>query len=309
MRTRRRLSAPLALLALVLPVFACSEGTPVAPKGTVLHISAYPTRIGKTGSSTLTVQALRVSGNPVNPGTEIRLSSTIGIVDPVIYTDNDGVAHGTLRGDGRVGTATVSAYSGGTDAVTTDVAVGALATSISLSVDPTSLPESGGVVQLIALVRDDQGQPLPDASVNFRTEAGSLASGGAFLTTDANGQATDTLTVSAADTASQPDHIITVTAESGGSGGVISATANITIQSPPVASFSFQINGGGFVSFTDTSTGNPTSWHWSFGDGDSSNEQNPVHQYGNIQQGTRYIVQLTVTNAFGSSTASGLVEF
>jgi hypothetical protein len=306
MHTRRRLPAPLVLLALVLPSFACSEGTPVAPKGTVLHISAYPTRIGKTGTSALTVQALRVNGNPVNPGTEIRLSSTIGIVDPVIYTDNDGVAHGTLRGDGRVGTATVSAYSGGTDTATTDVAVGALATSISLSVDPTSLPESGGRVDLIALVRDDQGQPLPDASVNFRTEAGSLASGGAFLTTDANGQATDRMDVSAADTASQPDHIITVTAESGGSGGVISATANITIQSPPVASFTFTANGT-IVSFTDTSTGNPTSWAWDFNDDGSTDsvEQSPVHDFGSSGD---YIVHLRVANAFGSSSASRLVH-
>ena len=280
----------------------------MAPSGTILRISAYPTRIGKTGTSTITIQALRSNGNPVNPGTEIRLSSTVGEIESVVYTDNDGVAKGTLRGTGRVGTATVSAYSGGVDPVTVDVSVGALAPSISLAVDPTSLPESGGDVDLIALVRDDQGQPLPDAEVNFRTEAGSLDSGGAFLTTDANGQATDVLHVSAADTASQPDHIITVTAESGGTGGLITATANITIQSAPIASFTFQINGN-VVSFTDTSTGTPTSWHWNFDDGNTSNEQNPVHQFGNVTPGTHYIVVLTATNAFGSSTASADVQF
>ncbi len=33
------------------------------------------------------------------------------------------------------------------------------------------------------------------------------------------------------------------------------------------------------VSFTDLSTGNPTSWLWSFGDGTSGTMQNPIHNY------------------------------
>ncbi|MFZ4521015.1 MAG: PKD domain-containing protein [Bacteroidales bacterium] len=44
--------------------------------------------------------------------------------------------------------------------------------------------------------------------------------------------------------------------------------------------------------FTDLSTGNPTSWMWSFGDGTSSNIQNPQHSYSG--PGT-YSVCLTIT--------------
>lgn len=33
------------------------------------------------------------------------------------------------------------------------------------------------------------------------------------------------------------------------------------------------------IAFTDLSTGTPTGWNWSFGDGATSTEQNPVHQY------------------------------
>lgn len=300
----RRKALPLALLALVsVALLSCDEGTPVSPPGTILHISASPTRIAKTGTSNITLQALRSTGNPVNPGTEIRLSTNIGQIEPVVYTDDDGVARATLRGDGRVGVATIAAYSGGNDPVETEVEVGARAGAISINADPTSLGLNGGVVDLIALVRDDEGQPLPGASVNFRTEAGSLQSGGAFLTTDAAGEVRDRLTVSAVDAQSEPDRIITVTAESGGAGGVVSDTVEITIQTPPQASFTFTITNN-IVAFTDTSSGNPTAWRWEFGDGRTSTEQNPVHQYTETGQ---FVVRLTARNAFGEGEASATV--
>ena len=52
------------------------------------------------------------------------------------------------------------------------------------------------------------------------------------------------------------------------------------------------------VSFTDLSWFDVgpanTTWHWDFGDGNTSNDQNPVHTYWNPQD--EYIVCLTVTN-------------
>ena len=224
----------------------------------------------------------------------------------MIHTDDDGVALGTLRGDGRVGMATVTAHSGNVDPVTTEVQVGALATGISLSADPTTVPETGGTVRLIALVRDENGQPLPDASVNFRTEAGSLDSGGRFLTTNANGEAVDRLRLTAADVLAEADRIITVTAETGGDAGVVSDTVDIVVQSAPIASFSFTINGT-IVAFTDTSTGNPTNWAWDF-DNDGTTDsvaQSPVHDF---ESSGEFIVTLRVSNPFGSSEAQRLVD-
>jgi uncharacterized repeat protein (TIGR01451 family) len=55
------------------------------------------------------------------------------------------------------------------------------------------------------------------------------------------------------------------------------------------------------VQFTDTSTGNPTSWSWDFGDGSNSNEQNPSHTYYDLGN---YTVTHTVSNADGSDTKS-----
>jgi PKD repeat protein len=55
-----------------------------------------------------------------------------------------------------------------------------------------------------------------------------------------------------------------------------------------------------YVRFVDTSVGNPTSWSWDFGDGQTSSEQYPpLHLY-NVD-GT-YSVSLTVKNMFGQDT-------
>jgi len=81
-------------------------------------------------------------------------------------------------------------------------------------------------------------------------------------------------------------------------------TKYITVESIPVASFSATPTSGIHplsVTFTDKSTGFPESWHWDFGDGNTSTEQKPVHTYSAAGQ---YNVSLTVTNLMGNSTKS-----
>lgn len=51
------------------------------------------------------------------------------------------------------------------------------------------------------------------------------------------------------------------------------------------------------VVFTDKSYGKVTSWKWDFGDGTTSTEQNPVHEYAN--DGTHYVVTLYVSGPEG----------
>ncbi|MDD4053027.1 MAG: PKD domain-containing protein, partial [candidate division Zixibacteria bacterium] len=53
------------------------------------------------------------------------------------------------------------------------------------------------------------------------------------------------------------------------------------------------------VRFTDTSTGSPLAWSWSFDDGTTSTAQHPTHTYTNPGI---YSVTLTVANAHGSNT-------
>jgi PKD repeat protein len=55
------------------------------------------------------------------------------------------------------------------------------------------------------------------------------------------------------------------------------------------------------VKFTDISTGAPSSWSWNFGDGGTSDQQNPTYTY--LNQGT-YDVSLSVSGAGGSSSVT-----
>ncbi|MDP3564681.1 MAG: PKD domain-containing protein, partial [Methanoregula sp.] len=73
---------------------------------------------------------------------------------------------------------------------------------------------------------------------------------------------------------------------------------------PPVAAFTSNITAGKIplvVAFTDASTGSPTGWNWTFGDGTTSSEQDPVHVFTTPGQ---FTVSLQVTNPDGSDTTT-----
>src|SRR5262249_41953403 len=58
---------------------------------------------------------------------------------------------------------------------------------------------------------------------------------------------------------------------------------------------------GQAITFTDLSTGGPTSWSWSFGDGTKSTAQNPTHTY---SMAGLYDVTLKATNVRGSGSGT-----
>ncbi len=55
------------------------------------------------------------------------------------------------------------------------------------------------------------------------------------------------------------------------------------------------------VQFTDATTGSPTSWSWTFGDGGTSNAQNPTHAFASSGS---FTVTLTTRNSAGSKSSS-----
>lgn len=71
------------------------------------------------------------------------------------------------------------------------------------------------------------------------------------------------------------------------------------VPSPPVAGFTHAPGEGNAplaVQFNDTSTGIVTAWHWTFGDGNTSTDRNPIHTYASAGN---YTVSLNASNAHG----------
>jgi len=96
-----------------------------------------------------------------------------------------------------------------------------------------------------------------------------------------------------------------------GTGGSSTTSKQILIQQSvqaqlPVANFTFSGNGTApsTVSFLNTST-NAISYNWDFGDGSSSSNENPTHNY---TTGGAFSVILTATNAAGNNQITKTVN-
>ena len=273
----------LVLLCLLVPALGCDKASPVAPAGSVLTISANPSRIGLNGSSTITVVGRKPDGNPLNPGTEIRLSTDLGTVSPgIVEVDSGGRATATLRADGRSGAAKVSAATADATVETT-VQVGETGDTkpvLLVSVNPSTIPVEGNATVTV-IARNSDGSPVAAGQTVILTSTlGTLSpnrpttrsDGTATATLDAGGQAgtaTITAILGASDAATTSVTIrdaatdISVQANPGSvprSGGEITLTAFVTnsqgqpLQGAPVT---FEASRGELeftgVVFTDTS--------------------------------------------------------
>jgi Big-like domain-containing protein/PKD domain-containing protein len=310
----------LTCLSVTLVSSSCDKVPLLAPTGSVITLFPTATTVPSNGSmeiiatvieqgvaqttgtgagggtaTTPTSTSTAGAGTPVQNGTLVSFTTTIGRIEPSEARTNNGQARVTYYANGQSGTATITAFSGGASGKLENLKVGSAgAERVLITASPQALPCTGGPSQIAARVEDVSGVGLPDVPVTFTTTRGQLNPSSA--TTDSTGSARTTLSTS---------QEATVTANAAGK----TATATVTISprtgisiTPPTG----QLSAGVATSFTVgvASTATITNVSLTLGDGTTRN-LGPIsqsvtvpHTYRN--EGT-YTVTATATDASGCS--------
>ena len=271
------------LLAVPLAVVSACDRVPLlAPTGTVITIlpatntvslnsqiqivaTAIQNGVASSGTGTGATTTTSTGGQPVQNGTVISFTTTIGSIQPQEARTHDGQVTVSLVTGGQSGTATITAYSGGASS-SVKLAVGTAAVSnIILSSTPATLGAAGGTAQVIAQVTDEGGSGVGGVPVTFTTDQGTLNPSTA--TTDSTGNATVSLNT-------------TATAKVTAAAGAKTATVTVNVKARSLASFTASpssATAGTPITFTVTpATGaNVSNVHIDFGDGGST-ETGPI---------------------------------
>jgi hypothetical protein len=212
-------------------------------------ISANPSVVPVGGQSTITLIGRNADNSPVQAGSRIRLIADLGTLgcagafacpgegtNPcnAACTNAQGEAEATFIAGDRSGTGTVTAILGTSPEATEMISINAAIDSLTLNVSPTSVTRSdaGEEVELEAILIDALGTPLSGILVRFSTERGALDP--LTQTTNAQGLATSTLTVTRADLQTIPANgTFTVEASATSEGETRTDSRDITVLGNP----------------------------------------------------------------------------
>jgi hypothetical protein len=214
--------AVLCLIAAMPLMYACDKVPLLAPSGSVISVFASANTVplngdievvanvienGTTSSTTPTTPAAGTpgtgttgttsttstgAGTPVQNGTLVSFTTTIGRIEPSEARTNNGQVRVRFFAGTQSGTATITAFSGGASGKLENLKVGAAAVErVVLSASPQTLPPGGGTSTITARVEDASGLGLSGIPVTFTTDNGSLNPPTA--TTDSSGVATTSL--------------------------------------------------------------------------------------------------------------------
>lgn len=174
--------------------------------------------------------------------------------------------------------------------------------SVTASANPSSITAGTTTPSLITVTaKKADGNAVDDGTeVSLTTSLGSFASSGEAVTSIKQllNKGSVQVPLYAGSTTGTASILAQVGATVGGVSVAIAAAPT-----PVVADFSYSANTLA-VTFSDTSSGSPTSWKWDFGDNSKSTAQNPVHLYS--VAGT-YNVTLEATGAGGTSSRTKFV--
>lgn len=148
---------------------------------------------GTPGTGGTTSTSSPGAGTPVQNGTLVSFTTTMGRIEPSEARTQNGQVRVKFIASGQSGTATITAFSGGASGKIENLAVGAAAAErLTVTASPQNLGPAGGQAQIAARVEDTSGAGLPGVPVSFNASAGQLSSSTAI--TDETGTARTTLT-------------------------------------------------------------------------------------------------------------------
>jgi adhesin/invasin len=192
-RSLPRLLASALAAVLAVVTGSCDKVPLFAPTESTITLTLNRTTLPVNGTAAVTATVIRSAGHSVQNGTLVTFVSNLGTFDPPEAETEGGRATSTFHAGSHSGTARLTATSGGNRAEEVEVLVGAAAAEhVTVRAEPTSVPVTGGTVQVISVVSDVSGNPLPGAQVIFSSDNGTLSSSSAL--TDASGEARVSLT-------------------------------------------------------------------------------------------------------------------
>jgi PKD domain/Bacterial Ig-like domain (group 1) len=267
------------------PTTPTNPSTPTTP--------TTPTSTSSTGA-----------GTPVQNGTLITFTTTLGRIEPADARTTNGQVRVRFITGAQSGTATITAFSGGASGKLENLKVGTAAVErVTVTANPGTLGAQGGSTELSARVEDVSGAPVVGVSVTFTTTQGNFSVNPA--TTDASGLAKTTLT-----TTREANVNATVGGKSMATALTISLSprTGITISPPTSTTGSTTLAAGAPVTFTvGVATGTAGSVirdvTVDFGDGDrrslgALNTSSVPVQHTYLTEGT-YRATATATDASG----------
>jgi len=205
---------------LALLVAGCDKSPLTAPTDSAVTLFANNTVVALNGSVEITANVTEPGGVPVQNGTQVVFTTTLGVLDPSEARTSSGRATVRLIAGGASGLAQVRAFSGGAQAEALEIRVGAAAaTQVTVSATPSAVGADGGTVEILVVATGENNRRLPGVPVNFGTSAGVLRD--ATVITDGNGEARTQLTTTR-------EAIVTATI------GSVSATTTVRVTTRPV---------------------------------------------------------------------------
>jgi len=137
-------------------------------------VTAHPITIPVCGShSAITAIVKDEFGYDVTDGTTVTFTTTLGIILPLTNTTVSGIATSTLTSEITAGIATVKATADSVTGTTNVTFTAGLPHTVTVTVDPTSIPISGFTSIITAEVVDQYSNPVVDTTpVTFTTSLG-----------------------------------------------------------------------------------------------------------------------------------------